>query len=82
MNKPYILHNLKEGLEQLTELIKELETDSDYEYGDYIVDMSHLYHHINTAWNARDSTKIESEECSNENFRIWRRFPTDIEMKN
>jgi hypothetical protein len=82
MNKSYILYNLKESLIQLEETIKELENNSDYEYGEFSVDMNHLYHHINTAWNSKYSTEKESKECSENNFRIWRKFPTDIEMSN
>ena len=82
MNKEYILYNLKEGLNQLTDTIKELESDSEYEFGDYIVDMTHLYHHINTAWNAKNSTKLEAKKCSENDFRTWRNFPKDIEMSD
>lgn len=80
MNKSYISYNLKEGLKQLKEIIKEMESNADYDYGEYSVDMNHLYHHVNTAWNAKYSTKIESDECSEKNFENWRKFPTDIEM--
>ena len=82
MNKEYILYNLKEALNQLTDTIKELESDSEYEFGDYIVDMTHLYHHINTAWNAKNSTKLEVDKCSENDFRTWRNFPKDIEMSD
>lgn len=81
MNKQYILYNLKEALEQLTKTVNELETDDEYEFGNYIVDMEHLYHHINTAWNSRDSSESESLECSELNFNKWREFPIDLNMK-
>jgi len=80
MNKEYIIYNLKEALEQLSMTINELETDKEYEFGDYKVQMEHLYHHINTAWNARNSSEKESIECSEKNYEIWRQFPNDIEM--
>lgn len=81
MNKEFILFNLKEALEQLTETINELENDDKYDYGNYVVEMEHLYHHINTAWNAQDSTEQESIECSEKNFNKWREFPKDINMR-
>lgn len=81
MNKQYVLYNLKEALEQLTKTVNQLETNYGYEFGDYIVDMEHLYHHINTAWNSRDSSDRESLECSDLNFNKWRQFPIDLNMK-
>jgi hypothetical protein len=42
--------------------------------------MSHLYHHVNTAWNARNSTNEESMECSDEDFNRWGRYPSDLEV--
>ncbi|WP_321279154.1 hypothetical protein [Marinifilum fragile] len=79
MNKEYILYNLKEALEQLSNTIHELETDKDYEYGNFRVDMEHLYHHVNTAWNAQNSSDQESRECSESNYNTWRQFPKDMD---
>ncbi|MBK6698686.1 MAG: hypothetical protein IPG55_02040 [Saprospiraceae bacterium] len=80
MNNEYIIYNLKEALEQLGATIKNLELDNTYDNGDYLVEMQHLYHHINTAWNARVSTKEESHNCIEQDFERWRQFPKDIYM--
>jgi hypothetical protein len=80
MNKDYMLWNLKEANEQLNKIVKQLETNNDYDYGECIVDMQHLYHHLNRAWNAKESTKEEPDECSETNFEKWRQFPDDIYM--
>lgn len=80
MNKDYIIYNLKESLESLVSIIENIEKNEEYENGEYSVDMQHLYHHLNTAWNARNTSKLESEECSEENFGKWREFPSDIYM--
>ena len=77
MNKKYILYNLKEAIEQLTSTINDLETDKDYDFGNFKPDMEHLYHHINTAWNAKYSTDKESKECTESNYNKWRQFPND-----
>jgi hypothetical protein len=37
---------------------------------------AHLYHHINTAWNARNSTSGIGQATDAE-FREWSAFPTD-----
>jgi hypothetical protein len=80
MNRNYILYNLKEAQEELRRAIAEIESAHEYEYGDFLVPMSHLYHHINTAWNARDSSQAESDQCSEENFNKWRTMPTSLEL--
>lgn len=80
MNRNFILYNLNEALEQLSSTIKELEANPDYHYGEFIVDTAHLYHHLNTAWNAQNASNEEVEECSEENFYKWRGFPEDIYM--
>ena len=80
MNKPYILFNLREALQELQSTISEIEASPDYDYGEYVVAMSHLYHHINTAWNARDASEAEANECSEENFYKWRKFPDYSEL--
>jgi hypothetical protein len=78
MNREYILYNLKEALEQLTETISDFENNNDYEYAEFKVDMEHLYHHLNTAWNAQNSTEQESNVCSDCDYNQWRQFPQDL----
>ena len=69
MNTKFILFNLQEALEELDSTIKQIEGDSDYEELELSVAMSHLYHHVNTAWNARNSTNEESMEFSDEDLQ-------------
>ncbi|MDZ4795014.1 MAG: hypothetical protein SGI83_12105 [Bacteroidota bacterium] len=78
MNKDYILYNLQNAKEQLDSIIKDIKTNSSYHIGEYMPDISHLYHHINTSWNARDSTEADSYLCKEEDFFRWRQFPEDI----
>ncbi|HEX6993788.1 MAG TPA: hypothetical protein VF339_06535 [Gammaproteobacteria bacterium] len=80
LNKAYILFQLREAAESIRTLIQEIEDDPDYDIGAYTVDMMHLYHHVNTAWNARYSTKEESDACSEEDYERWRRYPNDLEI--
>ena len=80
MNKPYVLWNLKEAREALDQLVADIEADADYDYGEFRVDMEHLYHHINIAWNARDAAAEITDVCSQEDFDRWRQFPRDIEL--
>ena len=80
MNKPYVLQNLKEAREALDQLIADMQANADYDFGEFRVDMEHLYHHINTAWNARDATQESTDACSEGDFEHWRQFPRDIEL--
>ena len=80
MNKPHILFHLGEAHTALAQLIRELQSDDSYEFGDFRVDMEHLYHHINSAWNGRDARQAAVDACSQEDFHAWRQFPTDIEL--
>jgi hypothetical protein len=77
MNKDYVLYNLDEAQKALDEIIADMRSNRDYDYGEYIVDLTHVYHHLNTAWNARDESKATTDECSEQNFYRWRQFPTD-----
>ena len=53
MAQEYIIFNLREALSSLTETIKEIEIDSQYDEAELYVAMQHIYHHLNHAWNAR-----------------------------
>jgi uncharacterized protein YfbU (UPF0304 family) len=80
MNRDYILYNLKEAKEALDKLIDDLENDAEYDNGNFIIDIQHIYHHINTSWNSRDSSAEQSIACSEKDFEKWRQFPVDIYM--
>ena len=80
MNRDAILFHLGEAKEQLDETIADLKSDADYDFGDFKVAVSHLYHHINTAWNGRDASAERHRECSQEDFGTWRKFPDESEL--
>ena len=80
MNKEYVLFHLEAAKGELEKTLKEIKTDSEYDYGNFVVAMQHLYHHINTAWNARDASTERAEACSEDDFQRWRQFPSDIDM--
>ena len=76
MNRDYVQYNLSEAHEALGSMIADMQ--SNREFGDpaFNVNLTHVYHHLNTAWNARDATTAATNECSEEDFRRWRQFPT------
>ena len=80
MNKQYVLAQLTEARDAVDQLIADMRSDPEYDYGEFRVDMEHLYHHINTAWNARDASADITGACAQEDFDRWRQFPQDIEL--
>lgn len=80
MNRESVLANLKEAKEELDRTITELESTPDYEYGDFVIAMGHLYHHLNTAWNTQDESVEATRECSDDNFQKWRKFPPSEDL--
>ena len=64
MNKEAILPHLREAKEELDRTISELETNTEYEFGHFIVGMGHIYHHLNTAWHGRDASRERHRDCA------------------
>jgi ATP-dependent Lon protease len=80
MNIEYIEYHLKEALKQIQETLKEISQNTDIKETALMIKMEHIYNHLNSAWNARNSSIEEAQECSDENFTKWRNFPTDIDL--
>jgi hypothetical protein len=80
MNREYALYNLREAAEALARLIRDIEGDPEDSWEGYDVHVAHLYHHVNTAWNARFETPEATQRCSAEDFARWRQFPTDLDI--
>ncbi|NIP25448.1 MAG: hypothetical protein GWN67_23200 [Phycisphaerae bacterium] len=77
MNKDFVLFNLREAHQALQRIIGDIESQPDYAYGEYIVEMTHLYHHVNTAWNEQNVNSERAKKCNEEDFFKWRQFPKD-----
>ena len=80
MNKNLVVFHLSEAREQLQSMLEEITKDPEYDYGEYVVEMQHLYHHLNTAWNARDASDAEAEPISDELFNRRGDFPQDLPL--
>ena len=75
MNRDHMLFHLREAHEQLVQTIKEVHENRAYDIGEYYVDMQHLYHHLNTAWNGRDAASEQVQNVTDELFQRWSRYP-------
>ena len=80
MNRDWVLYNLREAQQEIEQTILEIEETPDYGFGEFVVAMGHAYHHLNTAWNARDEPETAVEACSEADFLRWRQFPVDLDM--
>jgi len=80
MNKDWILFHLREAQEELTRIILQLESNSDYDEIEFEIAMAHMYNHLNAGWNSRNVDAKRTAKISDEDFFSWRSFPTDIPL--
>ncbi|HXX76767.1 MAG TPA: hypothetical protein VEI50_16675 [Nitrospiraceae bacterium] len=79
MNRVAVLFHLREAKEELDRTIAEIANDSTYDFEVFQIAMSHLYHHLNTAWNGRDASAEQHRECAQSDFDAWRKFPRNAD---
>ncbi|MCX6069865.1 MAG: hypothetical protein NTU91_03250 [Chloroflexi bacterium] len=80
MNREHVLFHLHEAQESITAIVAQMEAQLGYDYGVFLPDMQHLYHHLNTAWNARDAAPAAVEAATDLDFNRWSQFPIDLPM--
>ena len=80
MNRDAVLFHLREAKEELDRTISEIESDQTYDEPEFRVAMSHLYRHLNTAWNGRDASAERHTACSQSDFDTWGKFPSDGDL--
>jgi hypothetical protein len=81
MNKDYVLLNLCEAIEEIDLLIRKLQSEPECGEPEFQVAMMHAYHHMNIAWNARNSTREQTFERTTAEFERWGLFPEDLQLK-
>ena len=75
MNKEIILSDLKEAEKELEQVIREIESDANFDFDGYCVEMQHIYYHINKAWNLRNEDEENIRNCSKKDFIEWSKIP-------
>ncbi len=80
MYKEFIVSELKEAKKELEQMIGEIEKDTDCDFNDYFIEIQHIYHHINKAWNMKKEDKETIKNCSEKDFFRWSKFPSDIAL--
>jgi hypothetical protein len=61
-------------------MLDEISRDNEYGYGEFLVEMQHVYYHLNTAWKARDISDAAAEPNSDELFSRWGSFPENFPL--
>jgi hypothetical protein len=80
MNRHLVLDHLRQTQEAVAAMIGEIEADPKYDYAEYWPAMQHIYHHLNTAWNARDTLSSDVHKSTDDDFSRWSQFPNDLPM--
>ena len=80
MNKDLILSHLREAHEELTRTIARIEAASSVDEIEFEIALAHAYNHLNTAWNARGVSDERMAASTEEDFYVWRAYPSDISM--
>lgn len=80
MNKEWLLSHFREAHEELTQIIRRVESDPNFGDIELEIALTHMYHHVNTAWNSRDVDPARAWACAQEDFDAWRVFPADISL--
>lgn len=80
MNRRVVLFHSREAAEELNRTVEELARDPRYTEKSLEVAMGHAYHHLNTAWNGRNQTDKQAQECTDCDFNRFRKFPKEREF--
>jgi hypothetical protein len=79
VQKDYALLNLKEAKSAIEDLISEMESDAEYDIGNYLADIMHLYWHVNSAWNGREFD-MKSQQLTSGMYESFIQFPKDLPL--
>jgi len=80
VNRDQVLSHLSEARDAIAQTVEDIRVTPDYDDSEYWVDMQHIYHHINTAWNSRNATVAEVDPVTDGRFNRWSQFPSDLPM--
>lgn len=77
-SRSIIISNLHEASCSIKRLNDDLKNNRLYSVGRFKIEMGHIYHHINFAWNIRGLRDISLyRHMSDGNFKKWTQYPTE-----
>ena len=79
MNKKIVISNLEEAANELEAILARLSTDIEYSEDQFQVNLEHVYHHLNMAWNIRHTTSELYANMTDDQFNEWSKFPKEMQ---
>lgn len=70
-----LVSELEDAREHLSQLISEIQHDTEYEEANFRIDPGHVYAHLNRAWHRRD----KAEDISEPEWVTASQFPHDLD---
>ncbi len=80
LNWDVVTSNLSEALEELQRLADVATDQQARNEVELQFRIEHVYHHLNVAWNARHATHQNYNQLTQDDFNLWGRFPTDVDL--
>lgn len=78
MNSKFILYNFQEIEEEVEILMSRLRTELTHD--DFYKSVQHIYHHLNIAWNARNTEPGIVPDLDDPRMDEWKEFPKNIKL--
>ncbi len=70
-----LMYELDDAREHLERLMDEMNTDPEYDEGNFRVDLGHIFSHLNRAWHRRNLIG----ELKGDEWHEASKFPTDLD---
>jgi hypothetical protein len=78
--RAYITWNLEEAQEELSRILESIRPSTEIDEAEFRTQMTHLFSHLNAAWNVRNMNASDFDTAIGEQRIAWMRFPQDIEV--
>ena len=81
MNTKFITYNFQEIQEEVELVLRQMQTgQKGASHEKFYSSVQHIYHHLNIAWNARNSGEDTVFDLDDPRMDEWKEFPTDIKL--
>ncbi|MGE5086477.1 MAG: hypothetical protein ACM3MG_09275 [Bacillota bacterium] len=78
MNTKFIVYNFQEIEEEIAIVMSRIRKGMSHE--EYYKSVQHIYHHLNIAWNARESLPEGVADLDDPRMDEWKEFPKDLKL--
>ena len=73
-----LIIQMQDAQESLSDLIQNMSETGKIDEVEFQIEIIHIYHHLNTAWNSRNRDR----EPTDGDFETEEKFPKDIDLSN